>query len=80
MLDSDDEGPLLRAKKRKRKADESANNVLNLSDSEGEADRRKSSDKKPRTQDTRPSIDGPSETSRNRRGLGRPSDVIVIDD
>ena len=82
MLDSDNEGPSLsRAKKRKRKADESANDVLSLSDSEGD-DRRKSFDKKPRTQSSnpRPSINGVSGPSETSRSLGRPSDVIVIDD
>lgn len=82
VLDSDNEGPSLsRAKKRKRKADESANDVLSLSDSEGD-DRRKSFDKKPRTQSSnpRPSINGVSGPSETSRSLGRPSDVIVIDD
>ena len=90
VLDSDEEGPaLLRAKKRKRKAghvDEGAKQVLNLSDSDEESDRRKAVGKKARTQLSipRPSINngvdslsGPSGTSRNQR---RRSDVIVIDD
>ena len=90
VLDSDEEGPaLLKAKKRKRKGghvDEGAKQVLDLSDSDEESDRREAVGKKARTQLSNPrpsnnngvdSLSGPSGTSRNQR---RRSDVIVIDD